>query len=119
MSLIEDESLEQYLQELGIEYVPELYRQKLIVLMNLDEEGFEASSADWVDVLKMGISEIAEVIAYQKLVCLRLNHQEDYAVLNDLKFFIGLKNVIPHPVGGLESGFHRYKSRKVLKWGDI
>ena len=86
--------------------------------MNLDEEGCTSSYLEWPDVLKMGISEIAEIIAYQKLLCLRLNHQEDYAVLNDLKFFIGLRNAIPHPVGGSSTGFGRYKSRKVLKWGD-
>ncbi len=110
MSLIEDEALEEYLQHLGIEYIPELYRRKLMSLVEKEE---------WPDVLNMGISEIAEIIAYRKLVSLRLCHQENLMVLHDLMFFIGLQNVIPHPVGGEKSGFERYKSRKVLKWGDI
>lgn len=110
MSLIEDESLEEYMQNLGIEYIPELYRRKLMSLVEKEE---------WLDVLRMGISEIAEIVAYRKLVSLRLCHQENLMVLHDLMFFIGLQNVIPHPVGGCSTGFGRYRSRKVLQWGEL
>lgn len=83
-------NLLEHLQEQGIEYIPELYRQKLIELFNLDEEGCISSSADWPDVLKADVSEISEIIQYQYLLSLRLCYQEGLNVLSDLKYFLGL-----------------------------
>jgi hypothetical protein len=110
--VIEDDPLPnltliQYLESKDIKYIPELYRQKLIELANLDEEGFASSYLDWPDVLQEPISAISEKIEYQFLLSLRLSHQESLMMLYDLKFFIGLMAFIPHPAGGYPPVMYR------------
>jgi len=103
--VIEDDPLPnltliQYLESKGIDYIPELYRQKLIELANSEGMVRTSSYLDWPDVLQEPISVLSEKIEYQFLVGLRCSHQELLMTLYDLKFFIGLMAFIPHPAGG-------------------
>ena len=101
--VIEDDPLPnltliEYLESKDIKYIPELYRQKLMSLVD---------NEDWPEVLNMGISEIAEILSYRRLVLLRMCDQENLRVLDDLEFFIGLICFIPNPVGGYPPGMVR------------
>tara|TARA_Y100001937_G_scaffold127539_1_gene200100 strand:+ start:357 stop:686 length:330 start_codon:yes stop_codon:yes gene_type:complete len=96
-------NLLEHLKEQGIQYVPELYRQQLINLMDLDSE----PGCDWIDTLESDVSEIKETLSRKYSNYLAMGYQEGLYILKDLDFFLGFADSISSPVGGKDPVMHR------------
>ena len=72
-------------------HLPELYRQHLIELSNLNE---------WVDLLYADVDWIACLLIDVKDDYLKSCYQEGLQVIAEMQFFLGFKNEVPNLVGG-------------------
>jgi len=78
--------------------LPELYREELLRLSNLDEEG--SSSHEWIDLLNADVEWVACLLIDIRDDYLKSCYQEGLQVIAEMQFFLGFKNKVPNLVGG-------------------
>lgn len=86
-------------------HLPELYREELLRLSNLDEEG--SSSHEWVDLLNADVEWIACLLIDIRDDYLKSCYQEGLQTIAEMQFFLGFKNEVPNLVGGFPPVMYR------------